>query len=315
MAADRVALDNFGYSVALDGNRLVVGTPDTDPLGNKSGAAYVFRRTGGIWSQEVKLVTSNGSNGDTFGTAVDISGDSVLVGAPGANAVYVFTRLGGVWTETTILTATTPAGSSKFGSSIAIANEAGAIVGAVIGDPGEDSKGAAYVFGLTFIGWQQVQRIVASNGVNGAAFGSSVGVSAEEDRAIVGAPFQNAAYIYDSLELLIKVTIDIQPRDSSNVIGGRRGILIAILSEAGFKPTQDVDKSSLRFGQTGTENSRQRCGRRFGRGDFNGDGVDDLLCSFKFAKTGLAVGDTTGVLRGQLNTGRSIGGNDGVTVR
>ena len=312
VASSGAALDNFGFSLAIDGNRLVIGAPDSDPLGNKSGSAYVFRRSGGVWNQEAQLTASNGGNGDRFGTGVDIFEDTILVGAKGADAAYVFTRLGGVWTETAILKPPGPSGD--FGASVALADQDGVLAAALVGAPTEGGSGVAHVFELGFTGWQHAQTILPSVPLPGGRFGSAVDVDGDADRAIVGAPFADEAFVYDALDLFLEVTIDIVPRSPDNVIGGRGGILVAILSEPGFQPTQDVDKQSLRFGKIGTEQSGHRCGRRFGRGDFNADGVDDLLCSFKFRKTALAVGDTKGILRGRLKTGRRIGGDDTLVV-
>ena len=79
--------DYFGYSVAVDGDVVVVGAPTgdrTDTGGNTitdSGAAYVFTKVSGVWSQAAKLTASDGAANDEFGVSVAIEGDTVVVGA------------------------------------------------------------------------------------------------------------------------------------------------------------------------------------------------------------------------------------------
>ncbi|MCB1205831.1 MAG: FG-GAP repeat protein, partial [Verrucomicrobiae bacterium] len=87
--------DSFGGSVAVSGDTVVVGAPnedsnttgvnsvpDDDGSADFSGAAYVFVRSGGSWSQQAYLKPSNTGAGDAFGNSVSVSGDTVVVGAP-----------------------------------------------------------------------------------------------------------------------------------------------------------------------------------------------------------------------------------------
>ena len=86
IAADAAAADNFGRSVAIDGNRLVVGADDDDTgAENNHGSAYIFERhAGGMenWGQTRKLGASDAATNDRFGQSVGIDGDAVIVGAP-----------------------------------------------------------------------------------------------------------------------------------------------------------------------------------------------------------------------------------------
>ncbi|HYF63320.1 MAG TPA: FG-GAP repeat protein [Herpetosiphonaceae bacterium] len=119
--------DTFGWSIALSGNMLVVGAPGeasaaTGINGDQSnddasmaGAAYVFVRSGTIWTQQAYLKASNTDRSDSFGNAVAISGNTIVVGAPSedgglvgdqndnslnnAGAAYVFVRTGTTWTQ------------------------------------------------------------------------------------------------------------------------------------------------------------------------------------------------------------------------
>ena len=141
--------DNFGYSLAIDGNTAVVGAPGAS---GGQGAAYVFVRTSGVWDQPVELTASGGAN-DKFGTSVAVDGSTVVVGAPGnttnTGAAYLFTEPdtdSGGWTGTIAaaskLTGTDGAVNDKFGTSVAVDGST-----VVVGAPGNTTNtGAAYVF-------------------------------------------------------------------------------------------------------------------------------------------------------------------------
>jgi FG-GAP repeat len=102
VAPDAAAGDGFGRSVALRGERLLVGAPGDDDMGADSGSAYVFARAGTVWSQQQKLVAPDGLAGDAFGTAVDLDPETLLVGSPlddttagvDKGSAYVFTDPG-----------------------------------------------------------------------------------------------------------------------------------------------------------------------------------------------------------------------------
>ena len=113
--------------MALSGNTLVVGSPldDNEAAGiSNSGSAYVFTGSGATWTEQAKLLASKEANGDQFGTAVDIEGDMIAVGARfvdnGANtlqgAAYVFTRTGTTWVEQARLLASDGASGRQFWS-------------------------------------------------------------------------------------------------------------------------------------------------------------------------------------------------------
>ena len=88
MASDRAGGDNFGISTDIDGNYIVVGAyfEDEDANGmnflNAAGSAYIFKNTGGVWSQVKKIVNADRAANDRFGWSVSVSGDFVMCGAP-----------------------------------------------------------------------------------------------------------------------------------------------------------------------------------------------------------------------------------------
>src|SRR5262245_38748501 len=210
-ANDGAESDQFGGSVAISGDTMVVGAP-LDHIGGNSGqgAAYVFVRNGAVWTQQQKLIANDGAVNDFFGLSVAVSGDTVAVGAfgddIGANgdqgSAYVFTRSGTVWTQRQKLTANDGAAGAQFGFSVAISGDT-VVVGANTDKFGENlDQGSAYVFIRSGKVWTQQQKLTAEDGAAGAQFGLSVAVSG--DTVVVGAPTddigenldQGAAYVF-----------------------------------------------------------------------------------------------------------------------
>ncbi len=115
LASDGGWGDEFGWSVSVSGDCAVIGADADDDMGNDGGSAYVFRRTGGTWVQQAKLLASDGGWADEFGWSVSISGGYAIIGAlrgdgkaSCSGSTYVF-NLGG-YAHT--LTATSTAGGS-----------------------------------------------------------------------------------------------------------------------------------------------------------------------------------------------------------
>ncbi len=225
--------DRFATSVAISGDLAVVGSPwecsdavgvNGDPNNNSrfwSGAAYVYRRTGGTWIQEAYLKASNPGASDQFGSAVSISGSTIAIGAFGessnasgidgdqgnnilsrAGAVYAFNLAGGVWTQQAYVKASNPDLGDFFGLAVSIsgdllivgANGEDSITRGVNGDPfnnGALESGAAYIFERTAGTWSQVAYLKASNSESHDIFGASVSISGH--RAIVGSGQEDSA--------------------------------------------------------------------------------------------------------------------------
>jgi hypothetical protein len=192
--------DDFGTSVALDGNTALIGAPGaTVGAVGDAGAAYVYARSGTSWSQPTELTNSDAADGDEFGYSVALDGDTALVGAydatvnslEDAGAAYVFTGAGTSWSEQTELTASDPAGNDEFGMSVALHGST-----ALIGAPDEtvggyEDAGAGYVFTGAAASWLQQAKLTASDPAHDDDFGYSVAVSG--DTAVVGAPYKTVA--------------------------------------------------------------------------------------------------------------------------
>ncbi|MBT8061313.1 MAG: FG-GAP repeat protein, partial [Gammaproteobacteria bacterium] len=242
----------FGAAVAIDGDTIAVGAPADDSLSSgvnasqsyttietfgdnrDTGAVFVFSRSGNSWSQQAYIKASNptaggqmgGPNsffvqGDQFGTTLDLSGNTLVVGvpneasaasginanqnddeAPFAGAVYAFVRNGSAWSQQAYIKASNTGRADGFGTSLDIEGDRLAV-----GAPNENSNatglngdqdnntigqaGAAYLFERTASTWQQTDYVKSSNPGFGDQFGFSVAL--DGDRLLVGANGESSA--------------------------------------------------------------------------------------------------------------------------
>jgi len=145
LAADGVSNDSFGFSVAVNHSTALIGARGPN---SETGAAYVFTRSSGVWSQQAELTAPDGAPGDQFGWSVALGGGGsvAVVGeeSTGFGAAYVFVDSTNGWTAKAKLRASDEISNDRFGGSVAIAGSL-----AVVGATGQDSAaGAAYVFDL-----------------------------------------------------------------------------------------------------------------------------------------------------------------------
>ena len=232
-ASNTGADDQFGKSIAISGDTVVIGAPNEDcsatgvntlpwsqwnNLAPNSGAVYVFVRSGTAWTQQAYLKASNTGASDNFGISVAISGNTVLVGAGGeasgvvgsqadnsayaAGATYVFVRSGTSWSQQAYLKASNSGANDRFGGTVAIAGDT-----VVVGASGEASNatgangvqtnnsfsnaGAAYVFVRSGTSWNQQAYLKASNTDASDLFGCSVAISG--NTVVVGASGESSS--------------------------------------------------------------------------------------------------------------------------
>ena len=202
------ALDQFGFSVSVDGTTAFVGTPQATVNGNADqGAVYVFDESNGVWTQTQRLTASGGAPYDSFGTSVAFDGTTAVVGAPDATAngnayegaAYVFTESGGTWTQAQELVSSDGQSFDFFGHSVAVEGTM-ALVGAddaTVG--GNGAQGAVYAFAESGGTWSQAQKLTASNGSASDIFGYSIAL--DGSTALIGAyaanGYQGAVYVFD----------------------------------------------------------------------------------------------------------------------
>ncbi len=200
LPADLAAFDQFGSSVAVDGNTVLIGADmDDSGFGENAGSAYVFTRTGGVWSQQQKLLPQTGKSVDFFGTAVALAGDVAVIGAPGvelaslyaSGAGYVFERTGGSWTETATLSPPAPTPGARYG--IAVAVSAGV---AALGPGGDYPETPVYLFRAGGGAWG-IEAALPSGGQTQQSFGTAVALSG--GTLLAGAPLVDntgAAFVF-----------------------------------------------------------------------------------------------------------------------
>jgi Bacterial Ig domain/FG-GAP repeat len=207
-AFDGQRAELFGYSVSLDGDTLAVGARNARINEGNQGAVYVYVRSGTTtptWTFQAKLVVEGGAEvaDDYFGTAVDLVGDTLLVGAPGVEtndgAVHEFQRSGTTWARTQTIAAPGGQGSNEsFGSSLSLSGGSLAVGSPGYGSPGD--SGAVYVFTRGGSGWsRQGPRLRLASPAGDDQFGVSVAL--DGDTLLAGAPGRGAsntgaAYVY-----------------------------------------------------------------------------------------------------------------------
>ena len=234
-ASNTEANDNFGRAVALsgDGDTLVVSATaeasnatgingdQSNNLASFSGAAYVFVRSSGAWSQQAYIKASNAGVFDRFGNAVALSSDGnmLLIGAPdeassatgingnqadnaasASGAAYLFARSGSTWSQVAYVKASNTEFNDLFGSAVAVSPDGTTFLVSALGERsnavgvGGDqtnnalsiNAGAVYVFIRAGSAWSQQAYVKASNTRNDDAFGFALALSANGDTLAVG---------------------------------------------------------------------------------------------------------------------------------
>ncbi len=217
--------DLFGFSVAVDGDTIIVGARNEDSnartvngdgsnnSASNSGAAYIFTRSAGVWTQQAYLKANNADADDDFGYSVNVSGDTAVVGArledgdattvngngstnsaSGSGAAYVFTRSAGAWTQQAYLKSSNSGAGDNFGVSVAVDVDT-ILVGASFEDgsattvngtvnDNATSAGAAYVFTRSAGVWTQQAYLKANNSELADLFG--IYVALDGDTAVIG---------------------------------------------------------------------------------------------------------------------------------
>jgi hypothetical protein len=179
-AADGAAEDNFGVSVSINGDRLIIGSLGDDDNGSNSGSAYMFTWNGASWSQQQKLTPSDGAAEDFFGCSVSICDNYVVVGAHhdddrgvDAGSAYIFEWNGASWSQQAKLLADDGAAGDSLGTSVSISGGK-PIAGARFDDDKGADSGSAYIFGLTEYG---ELTLLAPNGGENLVAGLNFNIS------------------------------------------------------------------------------------------------------------------------------------------
>jgi len=184
-SADAEPLDVFGASVALSGDRLVVGATREDEAASDAGAAYVFELVEGIWTEQAKLVPAGASPAAGFGS-VDIGGDVIVVGAPGASdgagAVYVYRFMDDAWALEQTIEPEELEADDTFGRVSVWDNLL--VAGAPGDDDGAEDAGASYAYRFDEASWVLEAKLLASDPAANDRFGNSVDADGSVERTL-----------------------------------------------------------------------------------------------------------------------------------
>lgn len=204
--SDAAMEDQFGTSVAIEKQTILIGSKLADTAGGlNAGAAYVFIRgkdPASAWSQEAKLMATDGAMNDFFGSSLAFAKNMALIGSPAddtmaggadAGSAYVFIRSGTSWTQQTKLEREAAASSENFGTAVSLFKDT-----AVIGVPGYDgaatNQGCAIVFKQTKGQWIQAAQLARTTASEDDFMGQSVAISGSIIG--VGAPGVPSGSIY-----------------------------------------------------------------------------------------------------------------------
>jgi Putative Ig domain/FG-GAP repeat len=202
--AEEIGNGEFGFGVALsaDGSTALIGGSNDNPREccEGKGAAWVFTRSGGTWSQQGKKLTGAEEIGNgEFGWSVALSsdGDTALIGGLNDNtnvgAAWVFTRSGEIWSQQgKKLTGSEEIGGGGFGGYVALSSDGNA---ALIGGAGDNhSAGAGWMFTRSGEIWsQQGKKLTSGEVIGEGVFGSSLALSADGNTALIGGWNDNSA--------------------------------------------------------------------------------------------------------------------------
>ncbi|MHB8645903.1 MAG: Ig-like domain-containing protein [Thermomicrobiales bacterium] len=203
IANDAPLINSFGFAVAVsyDGNTVIIGAYADQ---NYAGAAYIFARSGTIWTQQQKLIASDRATDNLFGWAVAMSDDgatAIIEALQKQNftgAAYIFGRIGGTWAQLQELTVGDIAPHDEFGKGLAMSADARILF---LGAPGKNnSTGAAYIFVRNGTAWTEQQELIASDGAQNDYLGQRAATSIDGSTTVISANARHgntgAAYVF-----------------------------------------------------------------------------------------------------------------------
>lgn len=188
---DLQSKDGFGGKLALHENIAAIGAIGYDRAAKDGGGVFVFQNINNQWREVTRITAPDAQIGDSFGQAVAISQNTLIVGAPkdddkgeDAGSVYVFTAEGDNWQLQQKLTAPDGAPGDVFGISVAFSQNT-ILIGADLNDEKANNAGAAYVYVKQGNHWQLQAKLMADDAGDTDIFG--VRVALDEDTALISA--------------------------------------------------------------------------------------------------------------------------------
>ncbi|WP_342377499.1 hypothetical protein NVS55_39350 [Myxococcus stipitatus] len=204
-AEDGASHDAFGERVALDGDTAVIGVPNDSISGASAiGSAHVFVRSGSTWSHQQRLANDDlGYTNDRFGSAISLSGNTLVIGVMGWDAgaerldntggAFVYIRAGSQWKRQTFWRPTMHPTLTGAGTSAAVSGEV-----AFLGVPNRGTAtganvGSVFVLQREGTAWSNTQELTATDDGLRDGFGNAVAV--QGDTAVIGAPFDSTKHL------------------------------------------------------------------------------------------------------------------------
>ena len=209
LALDGAENDVFGQSVSISGDTAIIGAPQNEDVGSGSAYVYVRNPATNLWTEQQKLLASDGAYNDHFGYSVSISGDTVIVGAYGNDddgtnrgSAYIFVRNAGTWTEQQKLLNADGQVNDWFGLSVAISGDT-VVVSAEGEDDNGSQSGAAFIYVRNGITWTEQQKLLASDNQSNSYFGHSVAIGG--DTVVIGKYLDSTiAYLAGSAYVFVR---------------------------------------------------------------------------------------------------------------
>jgi hypothetical protein len=188
--------DRFGSSHSISSDKILIGVPNDQKNGSRTGSAKIYQKLNGVWLQQHELIASDGDDNDLFGAAVELMTDQAIVSAIGddtngmdAGSVYFFKEGTGNWQENQKLFASDGFTGDGFGTELCIVADT-LFVSAKINNSAVTST--VYVFRFDGSNWIEQQKL--NTGQKGDNFGLSM--VATIDKVFISAPGENKVYIY-----------------------------------------------------------------------------------------------------------------------
>ncbi|MDA8563951.1 PQQ-binding-like beta-propeller repeat protein [Mariniblastus sp.] len=254
-SADDFSGDRFGYSIAIDGNHVLVGAPNDDTIGRSVGQAHLFDATTGnlVFTFDDPTPSADDLSGDRFGSSVAIDGNHVLVGAPldRTNGLRVGqAHLFDATTGNLVFTfdAPTPTDFEYFGDSVAIDGNH-----VIIGAPGDstngENTGQAYLFDATTgnLVFTFDAPTPSPQEESFGSFGSSVAI--DGSHVIVAAPGDSKANLFDATTGDLVFTFDAPTPPADDRLGDFFGESVAIDSNHVLVGAPNDDTNGRSVGQ------------------------------------------------------------------
>jgi len=190
-ASDGTQNDYFGVGVAISDDTIVIGAYNRNENGFASGSAYIYSRSGSDWTEQAKLIPSDGDSFDRYGRSVAIDFDTAVIAAENdddsgrdSGSVYIYIREGSEWTEQAKLVASDGAIGDSFGKSVAASGDL-VVIGSSRDDDDGLSSGSAYAYARSGVTWSPKEKFVAPDASRGDYFGRSVAL--DGGKTVIGA--------------------------------------------------------------------------------------------------------------------------------